>query len=114
MVDYKYEHYDLSDDDITKSHIRHMIGGTSVSVMHERIYEVNFPERPGALADFLHIVGDDWNISLFHYKNMASDIGSVLIGFEAADKEKLEQKLAASGLIFNPVNKNKGISLFAT
>jgi threonine dehydratase len=114
LIDHKYQHHDLSSDDITRSHIRHMIGGTSHAPQHEHIYEVSFPERPRALADFLHTIGDEWNISLFHYQNMASDISSVLIGFEVKEKEELEQKLTASGFTFQVVDTNKAISLFAS
>lgn len=113
MKKHKYEHSDLSSDDITKEHIRHMIGGASPAAKNEHIYEVTFPERPGALSDFLNIIGDSWNISLFHYKNMASDVGSVLIGFEVKDVDVLENKLSESGFIFNPVNENQGVTLFA-
>jgi threonine dehydratase len=112
MIEYKYEHEDLSNNDVTKSHVRHMIGGTSHNAKHEHIYEVNFPERPGALAHFLQTIGNECNISLFHYKDMASDISSVLIGFEVEDKKYLEQKLTKSNFIFHSVDKNKGVGLF--
>ena len=80
-----YDFIDLSDDQIAKEHIRHMVGGISNSTSNERLYTVGFPERPGALHDFLQIVGSsDVNISLFHYRGQGGDVGRVLIGFETA------------------------------
>jgi threonine dehydratase len=113
MASRGYEHTDLSSDDITKEHVRHMIGGPSAKADNEHIYEVTFPERPGALADFLKAVGDSWNISLFHYRSAASDSGSVLIGFESNDKNMLETKLTATGFDYTRLDQNAGIRLFA-
>jgi threonine dehydratase len=111
MNAHRYEHTDLSNDDSAKEHVRHMIGGHAQSTT-EHIYEVVFPERPGALGDFLQAVGAQWNISLFHYRNSASDSGNVLIGFECADKEALEAKLRTTQLEFTHMNQAKGIELF--
>jgi len=111
MDKYGYEHVDLSDDDLTKEHIRHMIGGAAPTD-HEQIYEVAFPERPGALADFLQAIGTKWNISLFHYRNAASDSGSVLIGFEGTDNASLERNLSKAGFGFNKTQHTASIQLF--
>jgi len=62
----------------------------------ELLYQINFPERPGALGDFLAHINDAWNISLFHYRGMGGDTGHVLIGFETNDADALESKLATS------------------
>lgn len=97
MQAHGFDHIDLSDDDLAKTHTRHMIGGASPDAHHERFYEVTFPERPGALADFLRRIGEQINISLFHYRSAASDTGSVLIGFEAVDAKHLDQLLAKAG-----------------
>ncbi len=107
-----YEFEDLTQDDLMKEHVRHMIGGPSIEALHERIYEITFPERPGALIDFLVSLSNQWNISLFHYKSTASDTGSVLIGFEVLDKRNLEQKLKASKFDFQEVGNNIGIKTF--
>lgn len=96
LSSHKYEFTDLSSDDIAKEHIRHMIGGPSPAAQSEHLYSVTFPERPGALADFLTHTGTHWNISLFHYRGMGGDTGRVLIGFEAADRAELERALAAT------------------
>ena len=98
---YRYE--DLSLDELAKEHIRHMIGGVSSSTVHERLYEINFPERPGALNDFLKRIGNRWNISLFHYRGLGADVGSVVIGFEANKPAELEAVLAKSDCEFSAV-----------
>ena len=78
---------DLSDDEVAKLHVRHMVGGLAPGLKDERLYRFQFPERPGALREFLKRVGSHWNISLFHYTNPGSDYGRVLAGFQVADAE---------------------------
>jgi threonine dehydratase len=85
-----YETIDLSDNEMAKLHIRHMVGGPAPDVRDERIYRFEFPERPGALMRFLEKLGDRWNISLFHYRNHGADFGRVLAGFEVPDAEEAE------------------------
>jgi threonine dehydratase len=109
--DYSFE--DLTSDDLTKEHLRHMIGGHAPHAVDEQFYEVIFPERPGALGDFLGAVGDEWNISLFHYRSSASDSGSVLIGFEAVKPKLLEQRLKHTGFEFKNVSSHSAIAMFA-
>lgn len=92
-----YDFHDLSQHDIAKEHIRHMIGGAGRYTEHEHIFEINFPERPRALAEFLQKLGGDTNISLFHYRGQGGDTGKVLIGFEAPDALKLDAQLAGTG-----------------
>lgn len=75
------------------------------------VYDISFPERPGALYEFLNTIGDNWNITLFHYKSMASDIGSVLIGFDVTEPNKLEMKLMETGYVFTCVNEQKSLKL---
>ncbi|HEX8182266.1 MAG TPA: threonine ammonia-lyase, biosynthetic [Candidatus Saccharimonadales bacterium] len=98
-----YDYADLSSDDVTKEHIRHMIGGPARAARGEQIYEVNFPERPGALADFLHSLGNKWNISLFHYRGQGADTGKVLIGFETAESDDVPRSLETTGYEYSPV-----------
>lgn len=107
-----YDYDDLSDDDITKEHIRHMVGGHPTTGTDEHIYEITFPERPGALINFLSILGNNWNISLFHYRSAASDSGKVLIGFETKDSAILESKLQTTGFECVRVDANRSIKLF--
>jgi threonine dehydratase len=73
---------DLSDDELAKLHIRHLVGGHSPLAHDERLYRFEFPERPGALIRFLTSMAPDWNISLFHYRNHGSDVGRVLVGMQ--------------------------------
>ena len=78
---------DLSDNEMAKLHVRHMVGGRSSDVRDERLYRFEFPERPGALLEFLDKLGGRWNISLFHYRNHGADFGRVLAAFEVPGDE---------------------------
>lgn len=80
---------DLSDDELTKTHIRYLAGGRS-GVADERLFMFEFPERPGALAKFLTTLRPHQNISLFHYRNDGGDVGKVLAGIQCPGVEKLE------------------------
>jgi threonine dehydratase len=82
------ETVDLSDNEMAKLHIRHMVGGPAPDVRDERIVRFEFPERPGALMTFLDTLGGRWNISLFHYRNHGADFGRVLVGFEVPNAEE--------------------------
>jgi threonine dehydratase len=73
---------DMTDNEMAKLHVRHMVGGSSRGLEHEHLYRFEFPERPGALLKFLQAIGADWNISLFHYRNHGSDHGRVLAGIQ--------------------------------
>ncbi|MDC8771556.1 threonine ammonia-lyase, biosynthetic [Roseateles albus] len=77
-----FETLDLSDDELAKLHIRHMVGGRSELARNERLYRFIFPERPGALMRFLSSMHPDWNISLFHYRNQGADYGRILVGIQ--------------------------------
>jgi threonine dehydratase len=77
-----YETEQLTDNEVAKLHVRHMVGGPSPDVRHEQLCRFEFPERPGALVAFLETLGGRWNISLFHYRNHGADFGRVLAGFE--------------------------------
>ena len=82
-----YETVDLTDNEMAKLHVRHMVGGHAPDVHNERLCRFEFPERPGALANFLDALAGRWNISLFHYRNHGSDFGRVLAGLEVEDDE---------------------------
>jgi threonine dehydratase len=73
---------DLTDDELAKEHVRHMVGGRSVLARDERLFRFEFPERPGALMRFLAALHPDWNISLFHYRNQGADYGRILVGMQ--------------------------------
>jgi threonine dehydratase len=78
---------DLTDDEMAKLHVRHMVGGRAPHAKHERIYRFTFPERPGALLRFLENLQSGWNISLFHYRNHGADFGRVLVGMQVPPDE---------------------------
>ena len=82
-----YETVDLTGNEMAKLHVRHMVGGHAPGVRNERLCRFEFPERPGALTQFLEKLGGRWNISLFHYRNHGADFGRVLAGFEVADQD---------------------------
>jgi threonine dehydratase len=78
---------DLTDDELAKLHLRHMVGGRSPLAENELLYRFEFPERPGALMQFLSCMSPNWNISLFHYRNNGADYGRVLIGMQVPTSE---------------------------
>ena len=82
-----YEVDDLSDDEVAKLHIRYLIGGHA-NIENERLFRVEFPERPGALLTFLERLGPTHNISLFHYRNHGAAEGRVLVGLQATDTQE--------------------------
>jgi len=79
---------DLTEDELAKEHVRHMVGGRSELARDERLFRFQFPERPGALMRFLDAMHPEWNISLFHYRNQGADYGRILVGLQvpAADE----------------------------
>ncbi|MBW3568654.1 threonine ammonia-lyase, biosynthetic [Candidatus Parcubacteria bacterium] len=103
MEKYGYKYIDLSDDELAKDHVRHMIGGPSEAAKNEVLYEIIFPEKPGALAGFLKNLGAFSNISLFHYRGVGADVGKVLVGFETTDIESLENIFIKSKIDFSRV-----------
>lgn len=82
-----YQTLDLTEDEMAKSHIRHLVGGHSPQLEHEIVYRFEFPERPGALMNFLNQMSAGWNISLFHYRNHGADYGRVLVGMQVPPSE---------------------------
>jgi threonine dehydratase len=81
---------DMTDNEMAKLHVRHMVGGSSRGLENEHLYRFEFPERPGALLKFLQAIGSDWNISLFHYRNHGSDHGRVLAGIQVPPDTRAE------------------------
>ena len=77
-----------TDDELAKSHVRYMVGGRAPQVDNEVVYRFVFPERPGALMNFLSNLRSDWNISLFHYRNHGSDFGRVLVGMQVPPEDE--------------------------
>lgn len=79
----------FTDNELAKLHIRYMIGGQRPGKLNERVFRFEFPEYPGALEAFLATLGEEWNITLFHYRNHGSALGQVLVGFEIDADEQL-------------------------
>jgi threonine dehydratase len=109
-----YPTVDLTDDEMAKLHVRHMVGGRAAGVENERLYRFEFPERPGALMQFLDTLGGRWNISLFHYRNHGADFGRVLCAFEVPDTEMPEFRsfLERLGYPSLPEEENAAYELF--
>jgi threonine dehydratase len=105
---------DLSDNEMAKLHVRHMVGGRSPAISNERMFRFEFPERPGALLDFLNAIGTEWNISLFHYRNHGSDYGRILAGIDVPQEEtaELEAHLAELGYPHWEESDNPAYRLF--
>ena len=104
---------DLSQNEMAKVHIRHMVGGRA-SIKNEQLFRFEFPERPGALLGFLNAVGNEWNITLFHYRNHGSDFGRILTGIEATSTQmrKLEKHLSKLGYRYWKENSNPAYGMF--
>jgi threonine dehydratase len=82
-----FKNIDLTQDELAKLHIRHLVGGKSALAQDELLYRFEFPERPGALMRFLNSLAPNWNISLFHYRSQGGDVGRVLVGLQVPKKE---------------------------
>ena len=85
-----YPVVDMTDNEMAKNHVRYMVGGRFPGLSNEVLYRFEFPERPGALLDFLTRIGKRWNISLFHYRNHGAAYGRVLVGLQTPDQERKE------------------------
>jgi threonine dehydratase len=105
---------DLSDNEVAKLHVRHMVGGPATGIENERLFRFEFPERPGALLAFLQAVGTDWNISLFHYRNHGSDYGRILTGIQVPPEEadELEAHLSKLGYAHWEESDNPAYAMF--
>jgi threonine dehydratase len=93
---------DMTDSEIAKLHIRHMVGGRVPGLRDEVLYRFQFPERPGALLNFLSSMGKRWNISLFHYRNHGADYGRVLVGIQvpASGRREFRESLDKLGYAY--------------
>jgi threonine dehydratase len=88
LHDQGYGAIDMTDNEMAKLHVRHLVGGHAPDAVHERVFRFRFPERPGALLEFLNKMGKSWNISLFHYRNHGADFGRVLVGMQVPPNER--------------------------
>jgi threonine dehydratase len=105
---------DLTNNEVAKLHLRHLVGGHAPQAEHEVIYRFEFPEKPGALMNFLDTMGHDWNISLFHYRNHGADYGRVLVGMQVppADRIAFKDFLNQLGYPYWDESNNPAYKLF--
>ncbi len=104
---------DLTANEMAKLHVRHLVGGRA-QVTDEVLYRFEFPERPGALMDFLDSLAETWNISLFHYRNQGADYGRVLVGIQVppADRPSFRDSLRGIGYPSWDESRNPAYRLF--
>jgi threonine dehydratase len=114
LRDKGYPVEDLSDNEAAKVHVRYMVGGHQQGVEHEILYRFRFPERPGALLQFLTQLGRNWNISLFHYRNHGAAYGRVLCGIQVphAERDLFQQFLDSLGYYCEEETDNPVYKLF--
>ena len=113
---------DLSDNEFAKVHLRHMVGGRLPSSARqacagdcsELLYRFEFPERPGALMNFVTALHPSWSISIFHYRNHGADVGRIVVGvlIPKTEMEGWNSFLNALGYAFWEESKNPAYSLF--
>lgn len=93
-----FEVIDISSNELAKMHVRYMVGGHGGDIPNERLFRFEFPERPGALLNFLNQIGDRWNISLFHYRNHGAAYGRVLMGIQVPPPDEADFNAFLAGL----------------
>ncbi len=104
----------FTDNEMAKLHVRHLVGGHAPSLKDEIMFRFEFPERPGALMNFLNNMNHSWNISLFHYRNHGADYGRVLVGMQVPhhDKKALRAFLDKLGYRYWDESDNPAYRLF--
>lgn len=110
----KYKVVDLSENEVAVLHVRHMVGGHAQNIEDERLFRFEFPERPGALLRFLNVLGNRFNISMFHYRNHGSAYGRVLAGIQVpdADMPEFKEYLGEIGYPFWEETSNPAYRMF--
>jgi threonine dehydratase len=91
---------DLTQNELAKQHLRHMVGGRSELASDERLFRFIFPERPGALMKFLSSMHPAWNISLFHYRNQGADYGRILVGIQVPQTDEATFQIFLESLAY--------------
>ncbi len=117
-----YPFIDISNDELSKNHLRHMVGGRlpqqfsklKYSNFVELLYRFEFPERPGALVNFLNNMKSNWTISIFHYRNHGADVGKIVIGvlIESSEIQEWNNFIEILGYKFWDETKNQTYKLF--
>ena len=101
LLDAGYNVEDMTDNEMAKLHIRHMVGGHAPQAQDEMVYRFEFPERPGAFLQFLTKLAGRWNISMFHYRNHGSAYGRVLAGIQVPETERKDLENLLNDLNYN-------------
>jgi threonine dehydratase len=114
LHEHHYPVQDMSDNEMAKLHLRFMVGGHAKGVQNEILYRFEFPERPGALLKFLINMSEEWNISLFHYRNHGAAYGRVLVGVQVPPEQQADFEVYLKDLGYPFVNEqdNPGYQLF--
>lgn len=109
-----YDCFNLSDNELAKLHVRHMVGGRPPTILNEAVFAFEFPEYPGALLKFLNTLGETWNITLFHYRNHGAAEGLVLAGFDIPpdSRDAFEQHLFALNYSATEVTQDPAYRFF--
>ena len=109
-----YQVQDMTDNEMAKLHLRHMVGGHAKGIENELLYRFEFPERPGALLQFLTLMSEEWNISLFHYRNHGAAYGRVLVGVQVPPEHSADFETYLDNLGYPYTNEqdNPGYQLF--
>lgn len=115
LADKRFTVVDMSDNETAKLHIRYMVGGHAQGISDEMLVRFEFPERPGALLNFLTSLGRRWNISLFHYRNHGAAYGRVLMGLQVplAERPDLLRRLDTLGYCYWDETDNPACRIFA-
>ncbi|MBK1693366.1 threonine ammonia-lyase, biosynthetic [Chromatium weissei] len=115
LTDKHFQVLDMTDNETAKQHIRFMVGGHAPGIDAETLIRFEFPERPGALLDFLTALGKRWNISLFHYRNHGAAYGRVLMGAQIPQNEQQDfhHSLDALGYRYFDETGNPAYRIFA-
>lgn len=114
MRDKHYPVRDMTDNEMAKLHVRYMVGGHAQGVTNEKLFRFEFPERPGALLQFLNAMGEGWNISLFHYRNHGAAYGRILVGIQVppGDQPRLDVFLEKLQYAYSEETDNPAYHLF--
>lgn len=114
LADNDYEYCDMSDNELAKLHVRHMVGGKPQTELNERLFSFEFPEYPGALTHFLDNLGESFNITLFHYRNHGAAEGMVLAGFEIEEQQQelFDKNVSALGFNIKEHKNNSAYNFF--
>ena len=110
----KYSYIDLTQNEVAKLHLRYMVGGKPALIINEKLFRFEFPEKPGALLNFLNKMKKDWDITLFHYRNHGAAFGRVLVGIDIGNdsEDSLEEFLEDLDYKYIEETQNEGYSSF--